>query len=174
MYNIGTRPARIAPIVLLVAILAPLLCGGCGALARRFSALQQHAVGCTGKTRAQVLDELTAMIASEGFSVTNMNERAGILEGERRDGPAVVSWQFLHRGDTVLAIARKTVSKSSTTTNVTSKTDGTKEVKTESGTDVTVESFGDEADKDVNWYWHVRDGLEKFCGAHVVVRWLER
>lgn len=174
MNTTGLPSARIVHVFLFTAILAPLLSAGCAPLIKRYRALQQHAVGCTGKTRAQILDELTAMIASEGFSVTSINERAGILEGERRDGPAVVSWQFLHRGDTVLAIARKTVSTSGSSTNVTTKADGTKEVKTESGTGVTVESFGDEADKDVNWYWHVRDGLEKFCGAHVVVRWLER
>lgn len=119
---------------------------------------------CAGRTRAGVFGTLTTLLVAEGFSIESSNEATGLLQASKgvgsvtEDHTSLQRWSFIVAADTVLAYPR-----------ILQVTKG----------GAIIESAGPEvADDDLpqwsTWYWTVRNGLERHCGAPIVFVTRER
>jgi len=128
------------------------------ACARRPVQIVSH---CPQKTPKDIVAALAALVATEGMSVTLVNENVGVLQAATSPSYSAWTgltttnqWQFNVRGDTVYAYAKSLA----TSTNVFGATTGGAET-----------PYDDDVHPDHKWYWNVRNGLQQFCGVQQLI-----
>lgn len=113
---------------------------------------------CTPHTTTELITALTSLVASEGMSVTLVNENVGILQASSPELTSILTgtssnhWTFTVKDGRIDAYA-KSIYK---TTNKYGATVSSSEY-----------FYSDKEDRDTKWYWNVRNGLQRLCGDSI-------
>lgn len=108
------------------------------------SRVTQLVTPCAGKTTPTIVNDVAAIMASEGLTLGMVNENIGVVQATGDPGGIFTDgrWQVNVRSDTVFATAKMKIQNK----------------------DIYCD---DKVNQMYTWYWNVRRSLERYCGAPV-------
>jgi hypothetical protein len=166
--------------LLVYAIVAAIIVTACGGVK-----IQQHNLPCHSRGKSEIIQAATALLVQQGLKITMADTLVGLVQAESEEQRDVWSGMYIKRywqvsvrptigplGE-VKPADQESLSKPKHPKPMfiiaTAKTT-TQSRNVFGATIANAEHYyDDEAHRDWEWYWSVRDGLESICDAKVII-----